>query len=359
MCGKSKSLLLLVTFLLGHTSVLAETRAEENFYEITSFSKAEPFQVQNYTRVSSPLNENLRQGYQFLQRDPNETYQTIFNVLAMNAQSRMAFLGINAGGQHGDGMNLYQYLRSNPLNLRDPSGEVAGVYRWFADTIGAAIVSYAFGMDAIITAMSERGDGAEEDIDRALNALPYMIPAAMGGGAVAGAFSMVGFSRIGNIVGAGITGGIIGEAMGQGFGAGYFQGSATAAALEAVFWGWGKWRDSLVVGGGGSSAGVGLRSLMRILKGRGFLKGLPPIPKSGTWSGNFGDVVFQATVERNGSELFLYNVGLEGNVGLSGYRLLLEEVKTSARAEGFSTLRIWAVRDKDGRIVNEVIDLLK
>ena len=40
----------------------------------------------------------------------------------MNAQSRFAFLGISAGGQYGDGMNLYQYLRSNPLRGNDPSG---------------------------------------------------------------------------------------------------------------------------------------------------------------------------------------------------------------------------------------------
>ena len=40
----------------------------------------------------------------------------------MNAQSQLAFLGINAGVQYADGMNLYQYLKSNPLIGRDPSG---------------------------------------------------------------------------------------------------------------------------------------------------------------------------------------------------------------------------------------------
>jgi len=43
----------------------------------------------------------------------------------MNAQMHMAFIDFQAQGGYSDGMNLYQYLRSNPINLTDPNGEIA------------------------------------------------------------------------------------------------------------------------------------------------------------------------------------------------------------------------------------------
>lgn len=86
------------------------------------------------TAVSAPALAVYHPGMgRFLQRDPHGT---------MNAPTapRIGMAGSAAGGgfvardpmptrpqpglQYADGMNLYQYLRSNPLRYVDPSGEV-------------------------------------------------------------------------------------------------------------------------------------------------------------------------------------------------------------------------------------------
>ncbi len=58
----------------------------------------------------------------FTQRDPNETAQILFTVILSNAQSAQGFASMSAAGQYVDGLNLYQYLRGNPINNNDPSG---------------------------------------------------------------------------------------------------------------------------------------------------------------------------------------------------------------------------------------------
>ena len=59
----------------------------------------------------------------FMQRDPNETAQLLYTALLSNGSVAMMFdLPIGAGGQYGDGMNPYAYLRLNPVSGVDPSG---------------------------------------------------------------------------------------------------------------------------------------------------------------------------------------------------------------------------------------------
>ena len=59
----------------------------------------------------------------FMQRDPNETAQLLYTALLSNGSVALMFdLPIGAGGQYGDGMNLYAYLRLNPVSGVDPSG---------------------------------------------------------------------------------------------------------------------------------------------------------------------------------------------------------------------------------------------
>ena len=74
------------------------------------------------------LIHNRRRTYnpelgRFMQRDPNETAQLLYTALLSNGSVALMFdLPIGAGGQYGDGMSLYAYLRSNPLGATDPSG---------------------------------------------------------------------------------------------------------------------------------------------------------------------------------------------------------------------------------------------
>ena len=59
----------------------------------------------------------------WLSRDMNESAQPVVAALAMNAQTLdLAFGAFSALGHYGDGMSLYAYAGSNPVNRRDPLG---------------------------------------------------------------------------------------------------------------------------------------------------------------------------------------------------------------------------------------------
>jgi len=59
----------------------------------------------------------------FIARDMNETAVPIVTALAFNAQAMDILVGTyNGQGLYADGMNLYEYLGSNPVNRRDPLG---------------------------------------------------------------------------------------------------------------------------------------------------------------------------------------------------------------------------------------------
>ncbi len=59
----------------------------------------------------------------FLQRDPNEAAQPIMTACVMNGDILQLTMHMySLQGQYSDGMNLYNYLGSNPVNHVDPSG---------------------------------------------------------------------------------------------------------------------------------------------------------------------------------------------------------------------------------------------
>ena len=90
----------------------------------------------------------------FLQRDSNELAQVLFKVLLMNAESQRAFMGISAGSQYFDGMNLYQAYLSNPLINRDPSGLSADSDIW--DRVDDALYGITTERFAAIDSVAER-----------------------------------------------------------------------------------------------------------------------------------------------------------------------------------------------------------
>jgi len=59
----------------------------------------------------------------FISRDPNETAMPIIAAMAINARAFLVLSeAFDAQGHYADGMNLYRYLGSNPINRRDPAG---------------------------------------------------------------------------------------------------------------------------------------------------------------------------------------------------------------------------------------------
>ena len=73
----------------------------------------------------------------FTQRDPNETALPILIALASNGEAMDSLLsGISPHDLYGDGMNLYLYVGSNPVNARDAFGLYVDA---FQDDIDALI----------------------------------------------------------------------------------------------------------------------------------------------------------------------------------------------------------------------------
>jgi|GEM_PF-4612577 len=59
----------------------------------------------------------------FVQKDMNETALPLATALAMNGDALDVLFGaFDSAGHYGDGMNLFAYLGSNPVNGLDPSG---------------------------------------------------------------------------------------------------------------------------------------------------------------------------------------------------------------------------------------------
>ncbi len=59
----------------------------------------------------------------FLSRDPNEAAMPVVSALLMNGEAVALALGaFNPNAHYGDGMNLYEFGRSDPVNMRDPLG---------------------------------------------------------------------------------------------------------------------------------------------------------------------------------------------------------------------------------------------
>src|SRR5690606_14590305 len=58
----------------------------------------------------------------FFQRDPNATAQTLLASSSTGSGFAAVALAFSMEQMHGDGMNLYEYLGSNPWNRSDPLG---------------------------------------------------------------------------------------------------------------------------------------------------------------------------------------------------------------------------------------------
>ena len=59
----------------------------------------------------------------FMQRDPNETALLFVTALMRNGQAHRLVYTLSAGDQYGDGLNIYAYELSNPVNQLDASGQ--------------------------------------------------------------------------------------------------------------------------------------------------------------------------------------------------------------------------------------------
>jgi len=78
----------------------------------------------------------------FLQRDPNEAAQPIITALLMNGDIMQVLLHMySLQGQYSDGMNLYQYCGSNPINNRDPNGLFWGLVIDGLSVIGTLVLT--------------------------------------------------------------------------------------------------------------------------------------------------------------------------------------------------------------------------
>jgi len=87
----------------------------------------------------------------FIQRDPNELALLHATALAYHAANPTVSVSMARELQYGDGMNFYEFVRSNAVNHTDPTGLFVGYQRFVADVTGSAIAAYAFGLDAAIT----------------------------------------------------------------------------------------------------------------------------------------------------------------------------------------------------------------
>ncbi len=203
----------------------------------------------------------------FLQQDPNGQALAIANALAMNGQTRAVFASLSASTQYADGLNLYQFVGSNPNTATDPSGQLIGYQRFAADVVGSAVAAYAFSLDAGVYSLLEEGS-ASGDFDRVLDSVPYSIGGAFVGGAVAFASR---WSPIGNILGGSMAGGLSTFGLGKGFTSGALIGGGVSTAFEVAFKALGKWRTGAVVGGGAVGGGTGWTAILRVLRGRGIL----------------------------------------------------------------------------------------
>ncbi len=59
----------------------------------------------------------------FLSREPNEAAMPVVSALLVNGEAASLALGaFSPSGHYGDGMNLYEFGRSDPVNMRDPLG---------------------------------------------------------------------------------------------------------------------------------------------------------------------------------------------------------------------------------------------
>jgi hypothetical protein len=109
----------------------------------------DPNAVGVYLTRNRPYSPRLAR---WLSRDMNESAQPVVTALAMNGQTLgIVFGAFSALGHYGDGMNLYAYAGSNPVNRRDPLGLYYDPFEE-ADDIAFSIMGERAAAAASITA---------------------------------------------------------------------------------------------------------------------------------------------------------------------------------------------------------------
>lgn len=94
----------------------------------------------------------------FLQRDPLATGLPVLNENWFHGRAPQVDLGIfDARWHYSNGMNLYEFVGSNPVNRTDPSG-----LDWWDDDIDAAMNEYAWGLIGVSNQLAQaRADMAK------------------------------------------------------------------------------------------------------------------------------------------------------------------------------------------------------
>ena len=92
-----------------------------------------PFGFQGlwFDQVSHGYNNRAREYnldlHRFLTQDPNGQALVLSSALMMNAATPMALAGFDPAAMYADGMNAFEFVGSNPVNWRDPSGLLLGL----------------------------------------------------------------------------------------------------------------------------------------------------------------------------------------------------------------------------------------
>lgn len=162
---------------------------------------------------------NPRLG-RFMQRDPHQTALILMTVMLKNAKTPMALASMSVGGQYFDGMNLYQYARSNPINMLDPSGEFLPFL-----LIAGAMIGAIFGGTAQYTMLKAQA----ADLNLSRREMLLSIAMGAGIGAMFGVGIVVAAPMVGGLFGVGAGGGALAlTTMAVGT-------SVTGGAVDAIF----------------------------------------------------------------------------------------------------------------------------
>jgi hypothetical protein len=281
------------------------------------------------------------------QRDPNGAALVLDPALVHHGASPMVTISMAYELQFADGMNFYQFVRSNPAIGTDPSGMFT-----YADLMTSQSVSAWVRTSMKFAAIGTVGAGVFGGLRSGYEAqlmggnAKQIAAAAVRG---AGYTGYKAFARV-LIASAMIASGPGGLALAGGIGLfesaeaygearerqelAQTQEDLSLATFDSVF-------ATLGVGGSLYGASVGIRGAAIAARAS-----LPRLPQgnTGVWQGTFKGARFRADVVRKGSELQLNNVAFEGPIGVGGYKSLIDAAKLVARDEGFTTLRVFAVR---------------
>ena len=115
----------------------------------------------------------------------------------MDAQTGR-FLSEDPIGFAGQDQNLYRYVFSNPVNFKDPDGEIG--------LPGAVIGGIVGGVGGLVGSLAQSGPGSSPSIgDVATSVASGILSGALAGSGIGGALGAVGASVLGNLGGQALT----------------------------------------------------------------------------------------------------------------------------------------------------------